>query len=142
MSEQNAVLFANEAFYLAFADRNIKVMESVWAENKSVSCIHPGWQTLLGLQEVMESWSSILSNPDSPDVTCRAQRAAIYGDMAIVTCVEEISSRDQEAEFLTATNVFVKAGSVWVMVHHHAGPVHLDSDFLEEEEDDTPQPIN
>jgi len=141
MSEQNAVLFANEAFYAAFSDRNIKAMERVWAENKSVSCTHPGWQTLLGLEEVMESWGAILCNPNSPYIIFRAQRAAIFGDMAIVTCVEEISSRYQDPDFLTATNVFVKAGSVWTMVHHHAGPVHLESGFLEEE-DDTPQPIN
>ena len=141
MSEQNAVLFANEAFYAAFVERSAEAMDRVWSQSSSVSCTHPGWQTLFGREEVMESWNSILSNPDSPHIVCRAQKVAIYNGMAIVTCVEEISSRDEESEFLSATNVFVKTGSVWTMVHHHAGPVHLDPDAFEEEEEG-PQSIN
>lgn len=141
MSDQDAVLFANEAFYAAFESRSVEDMGRVWSENKPVSCTHPGWQTLYGRQDVMESWNAILSNPESPNIECRAQRVIIYGEIAIVTCVEEIASGDQEPEFLSATNVFVRTGSVWTMVHHHAGPVHLEADLLDEDEY-PPPPIN
>ena len=142
MSNQEAVLFANDAFYAAFAERDIEAMARVWSQNNPISCTHPGWQTLEGHEEVMESWTAILSNPESPLIVCRARRAAIYGDMAIVTCVEEISTQSDEHEFLAATNVFVRSGRVWTMVHHQAGPVHVDPNVFEDDDEDQPQAIN
>jgi len=38
-----AALFANEAFYRAFADRDIDAMDALWARGEPVLCIHPGW---------------------------------------------------------------------------------------------------
>lgn len=133
MSE-NAVLFANTAFYAAFAGRDVDAMEKVWAKDKSVSCTHPGWQPLIGRDEVMASWRSILTGEGAPDITSRAERAVIYGDVALVTCIEEISDGKGNAEYLTATNVFTRAGSIWLMVHHQAGPVNIDPQSLEDEE--------
>ncbi len=40
--ERDAVLFANEAFYRAFVDRDLATMEQVWSRRDSVVCIHPG----------------------------------------------------------------------------------------------------
>jgi len=133
MSEQNAVLFANGAFYAAFASRDAAAMEKVWAKNKSISCTHPGWQPLVGRAEVVASWRSILSNPAAPHIIARAERAMIYGDCAVVTCIEQITDEKGQSEFLTATNVFVRNGHTWAMVHHQAGPVNLDPQSLEEE---------
>ncbi len=138
MFDQNAVLFANDAFYAAFVERDMEAMNRVWSRAESVSCTHPGWQPLEGREEVMESWNAILTNPDSPNIVCRARRTAIYNGMAIVTCIEEIIRRGGDAEFLAATNVFVKTGSVWTMVHHQAGPVHIDPETLEGEEERPP----
>ena len=134
MSEQNAVLFANGAFYAAFSGRDDAAMERVWAKDKPISCTHPGWQPLVGHAEVMSSWKSILGNPTSPELICRGARASIYGDVAIVTCIEELGDDKGESEFLTATKIFVRAGSIWTMVHHQAGPVNIDPQTLEEEE--------
>ncbi len=142
MSEKDAVLFANDAFYAAFAERDQDAMERVWSAEKPISCTHPGWQTLDGHEEVMESWAAILSNPEAPEIFCRARRAAIYGDMAIVTCVEEITTQNDEHEFLAATNVFVRTGRVWTMVHHQAGPVHIDPDSFDDEDEDPAPAIN
>ena len=36
------MLFANEAFYRAFADRDMAAMDGVWAVHAPVACIHPG----------------------------------------------------------------------------------------------------
>ena len=43
MSELDAILFANEAFYHAFADGDSAAMEALWASQTPVCCIHPGW---------------------------------------------------------------------------------------------------
>jgi ketosteroid isomerase-like protein len=133
-SDHNAVLFANSAFYAAFAARDAAAMEKVWAKDKMISCTHPGWQPLVGRAEVTASWRSILGNASAPKISCRAERAVVYGDFAIVTCIEQISDEKGESEFLTATNIFVRTGSLWAMVHHQAGPVNLEPNSLEEEE--------
>lgn len=119
MSDRDAVLFANEAFYMAFAERNMEAMEKSWAESETVTCIHPGWGVLQGHEKVMQSWLSILANPDSPEISCRNATAHVHGAMAVVTCFEEI-----DGNFLIASNIFVKDGSTWRLVHHQAGPTN------------------
>ena len=141
MSDQDAVLFANEAFYAAFADRDIEAMEQLWSKTLPLSCTHPGWQALIGADAVMESWAEILSNVEAPRVACCAQQATIHGDVAVVNCVEELTVRNHEPEYLSATNVFVRVGRVWTMVHHHAGPIHAELEFPDAE-DEAPRSIN
>lgn len=117
MSEHNAVLFANEAFYAAFASRDAAAMEDAWAATAPVSCIHPGWEALHGREEVMASWRSILDGEHAPAIEFRAPRAHIYGGAAVVVCFEEIAG-----DYLIATNVFTREDGRWRMVHHQAAP--------------------
>jgi hypothetical protein len=117
MTERDAVLFANEAFYRAFADRDIDAMEDVWAEDEPVTCIHPGWGLVHGRDKVMQSWLAILGSPQSPAIDCRGARAFVRRDAAHVVCFEEI-----DGNYLIATNYFVRENGRWRMVHHQAGP--------------------
>jgi len=112
--DREAVLFANEAFYAAFATGDLAAMQALWAHEAPVSCIHPGWGAVTDLQGVIESWEGILRSP--PKIRCHAPVVQAYGDMATVLCFEEISGA-----FLLATNIFVRQGGRWLMVHHHAG---------------------
>ena len=116
MSDRDAVLFANEAFYLCFAAGDTDGMEALWAEEAPVTCIHPGWESLSGRKVVMDSWRSIM-NAGAPSIRCREPEVSLYGDAAMVVCYEEM-----ESGFLIATNVFVREGGSWRMVHHQAGP--------------------
>ncbi len=68
MDERNAILFANEAFYRAFADRDGAAMEDAWSRDQRITCIHPGWPPLTGRDEVMQSWLGILGNSEAPDI--------------------------------------------------------------------------
>ena len=115
MSEQAAVLFANEAFYVAFAVCDFPAMDGLWSRRPSVTCIHPGWSALSGRDPVMESWRSILANPNAPRIGCRNAVAHVLGDSAYVVCYEAI-----DGSFLVATNVFVREDRGWKMVHHQA----------------------
>ena len=114
--DQEAVLFANEAFYQAFAARDLAAMDSLWATAQPVACIHPGWGALDGRAAVMASWRDILTNPNAPVITCQQAKAYVHGDTAFVVCFEEIGGN-----FLIATNIFVRRGQVWKMIHHQAG---------------------
>jgi hypothetical protein len=117
MSDRDAVLFANEAFYLAFAERDLDAMDSVWAEGVPVTCIHPGWDAIDDRDEIMQSWRAILVGSSPPDIQCRAPRVSFYGEMASVVCYEEI-----DGGYLIATNLFVREHGRWRMVHHQAAP--------------------
>jgi len=120
MSDTDAVLFANEAFYRAFADRDEEAMDDLWSTTAQVACLHPGWGPLFGRDDVMESWIAIIRNPDSPPLLYHDARAQVHGDTACVICFEEIAGN-----FLVATNVFVREGRVWKIVHHQAGPTSV-----------------
>jgi ketosteroid isomerase-like protein len=117
MSDHEAVLFANEAFYAAFRGRDVEAMVEVWASAAPLTCIHPGWDALDGRDAVIESWEGILGGGNAPDIQCHAARAHIYGVVATVICFEEIDD-----DYLIATNVFVREDGRWKMVHHQAAP--------------------
>jgi len=122
LSDTEALLFANEAFYRAFADRDVKAMAEVWSRAYPVSCLHPGWGPLSDRTEVMASWAAILSAPEAPEISCIGPRARIHRDVGIVVCFERLRQG-----LLVATNMFVREGSLWKMVHHQGGPTSAEA---------------
>lgn len=117
IADREALLFANEAFYQAFSDRDIAALEGLWSTVEPVLCIHPGWPALTGRDEVMATWTRILANPDAPKIECREPRVFLLGDVALVLCYEVI-----DGQALVATNTFRREGRTWKLVHHQAGP--------------------
>jgi ketosteroid isomerase-like protein len=109
------VLEANAAFYRAFAARDADAMERVWAERHPVACIHPGWDVLDGRRQVLGSWRRMFETDGAPEIACSHAEARVVGDAAFVTCHEVI-----EGGRLAATNLFVREGEAWRLVHHQA----------------------
>lgn len=124
---RTAVLFALEAFYRAFQTRDIEAMTEIWSESDPISCVHPGWHPLNGQDEVIDTWSAILDNPETPDVTFFNPEVSVLGDVAVTTCYELI-----DGQYLSVTNVLVLRDGRWLMVHHHAGPVAQPPDDVED----------
>jgi ketosteroid isomerase-like protein len=116
VSDSDAVLAANLAFYRAFAARDIAAMEALWARRAPVACIHPGWPALAGREAVLESWRGILGNPAAPNIACRDEEVLLYGDTALVLCREEL-----DGGTLVASNFFVREDGEWRIAHHQAG---------------------
>ena len=112
------VLFANEAFYLAFANSDFEAMDNLWAREFDVLCTHPGWTVLNGRDVVIESWRAILANGKDNQIECWNPVAHAYDGFALVTCHELI-----DGNALSVTNAFVLENTRWCMVHHHAGPM-------------------
>lgn len=112
------VLEANEAFYRAFRERDAGAMDALWAEAHPVACIHPGWDVLDTRADVVASWRNILEAEGAPEVTCSAAEARVLGEVAFVTCHEVL-----EGGRLAATNLFVREGAAWRLVHHQATPI-------------------
>jgi len=117
VSDTEALLFANETFYRAFADKDMDVMADLWSRDNPVSCLHPGWGPLFDRSEVISSWAAILSAPEAPDIKCVNPKAHLFQDVGKVICFEQL-----EAGLMVATNIFVREGSLWKMVHHQGAP--------------------
>lgn len=114
------VLLANESFYRAFSQGDLRSMSKLWAHLTTVTCFHPGMQALVGREAVMRSWSRLLRRRPEVPLRCLDPRVQLLGDTAIVTCYE---GADQNPAHLAATNVYVRENLEWKMVHHHAGPI-------------------
>lgn len=116
MSDDELVLKANEAFYAAFAQGDFPAMDTIWAKDSPVACIHPGWPPLQDRAKIMQSWQGILSNPPRPPIVALQPQVHLHGDAAIVICWEAIGTIH-----LVATNIFVLEAGVWRMVLHQSG---------------------
>ena len=117
MNALAAIEFANSAFYDAFSSANYDQMSELWAEGEAVFCCHPGWQPLHGREAVLRSWAEIFSNAGAVQVTHSVLAQDKIGEMAIVCCLESVGGYG-----FVATNLFIRAGKIWRMVHHHSGP--------------------
>jgi len=111
------ILFANEAYYTAFASGDVDAMDAIWAQSAPVTCIHPGGPVLEGRDTVLESWVEILISGQTEGFTCRDSKAHVVGDLAWVTCLEVLGDGA-----LAATNIFVRENGTWKMTHHQACP--------------------
>ncbi|MEO8559189.1 MAG: nuclear transport factor 2 family protein [Rhodospirillales bacterium] len=117
-AERHPVLEANQAFYKAFAQRDLATMENIWARRTAIACIHPGWPPIFGRDAVIASWRGILANPAQGAIMCSDERTMINGNTAVVICTESIAG-----SLLVATNVFVHEDNAWRLVHHQGGPM-------------------
>jgi ketosteroid isomerase-like protein len=118
MRDVERVLAANEAFYTAFAARDVPSMEACWSERTPVACIHPGWQPMHGREAVLASWRDIMSSPNSPPIRCVHPVVHVLGSAAVVICTERFPGAE-----LVATNLFVDEDGAWKLIHHQAGGV-------------------
>lgn len=118
--EEAVILEANDAFYSAFRQSDYLAMENVWSRQSTIRCYHPGWPGIVGREEVLDSWYSILVLGDTPDIDVSAPTVIRHGGTAMVFCTEHLGQLS-----LIATNTFVMEDGAWRMVHHQAA--HLPS---------------
>ena len=128
-----AVETCNATFYDAFRRGDWTTMDSkVWGRGDHVRCTHPGMPTVVGEENVRESWKIVFesmegrnggsrntSREQQMDVQCKSVEAYANGNLGIVTC-EEVVMRTST---LTCTNVFEKQEGEWKMIQHHASAV-------------------
>mmetsp|Transcript_16064 Transcript_16064/g.18559 ORF Transcript_16064/g.18559 Transcript_16064/m.18559 type:complete len:562 (+) Transcript_16064:139-1824(+) len=140
-----SVLQVNSAFYRAFKEKDMTLMEQVWSsdnDDTSTQCIHPSQKPLLGTPTVLKSWNTVFKSSDKTSIWMEPTNIhlVIRGCTAILTCDENVYCRrssvkeDQKQSSsiieninkLTATNIFRKVTNKWYMSHHHAS-YHVDS---------------
>ena len=117
MMDDDAILAVNAAYYYAFAAGDFAKMCGIWADEQ-VSCIHPGWPVLIGRQAILESYRSILRNPQQEPVQQHNATPLISGDDGRVFCIEIVGGMA-----LAVTNWFRRIDGAWRLIHHQASPI-------------------
>ena len=116
----------NEQFYKAFENLDVGLMDSIWAHQEYVTCIHPGWSIRVGWPAVRDSWVVIFNNTFSMEFELTELQVQVAADIAWVICTENIASRVGEApqnSRVVATNLFERIGEEWKIIHHHGSPL-------------------
>jgi ketosteroid isomerase-like protein len=119
---------AINSFYIAIDSRSIERMEGIWLREESVCCVHPGWDIVVGWSRVKESWARIFESGPHMKISPADVWVRSYGDIAWVTCTENITVFNEESfesVQTVATNLFVRRDGHWLLIHHHASMVPM-----------------
>jgi uncharacterized protein (TIGR02246 family) len=129
-TDADEVVAVNAELYEAFETGDVDRMERVWDDADDVCCVHPGWPMLRGRSRVLRSWSVIMANTGYIQFFLTAVEASVHGDLAVVTCEENIltavSEPDgsmSESATVVATNLFRRRDGRWRLWMHHGSPV-------------------
>lgn len=116
---------ANERFYRAFESLDMAQMSAIWIQAERAKCVHPGWPLLSGWRSIRRSWEGIFSNTTYMRFVITDVAVHLYGRVAWVTCVENLSDAPEARQMgrMLATNVFEWHEEEWRLVHHHASPI-------------------
>ena len=114
MTPEELLMEANETFYRCMRAGDYHGMAELWARGRDVNCTHPGHDTIIGLEAVLDSWRMILGN-QPPPVWPDDPRPVITGNTAFVLNIERI-----EGSELMASNAFVMEDGEWRMINHQA----------------------
>lgn len=119
------VLAANTQVEQAFSKLDVKAIEATWAQDGSVSIIHPASKApLLGWEAVQKSYADHPVRYKDFSVAMDNPQIAINGNIAWVVGVEKVYAHRANGDVLDisalATNIFEKRSDKWLLVHHHA----------------------
>jgi ketosteroid isomerase-like protein len=123
---EDGVRAANNRFYAAFESLDLAEMEAVWAHDEEVECVHPGWDLLLGWDEVRERWARLFANARRVRIALSSVWVRIEGNVGWVACTEHVTTAFADGfddAMVQATNIFVHGDEGWLLVAHHASPL-------------------
>jgi ketosteroid isomerase-like protein len=126
MKNEELIVAANESFYKAFNARDLDAMKKVWDSHERVTCVHPGWVPLNGLEPIIDSWQGIFKNSGNMDIQVTNISVTTSEGLAWVSCVEKlytIATHGVLASKVYSTNLFQLNEGGWKMIMHHASPL-------------------
>ncbi len=120
---------AEEAFYAAFRELDLDLMQRVWLDSASASCIHPGGGLIQGSSAVLASWAEIFRDSAPPRIEHRLIQASGDERLAVHTVQEHVSSgAGRRQAVILATNIYALGEAGWQMLAHHASLPLVESD--------------
>jgi len=129
-ADRAAVVAVNEEFYRAFEAADLDAMRDLWVDDGETLCVHPGALPVRGTSAINRSWALIMANTPYIQFFLTDVETSVLGDVASVTCTENVLTADDSVEEgaftgakAVATNVFVRTADGWRLWIHHASPV-------------------
>ena len=121
---------AEAAFYEALEKADLEAMMAVWADDEEIVCVHPGGVRLSGVAEVRESWRQIFAGGQTLRFRLLHQQSLNGMTLAVHSVYEQISIAGgaRASNPVIATNIYMRTGSGWRMVVHHASPTPASPD--------------
>jgi ketosteroid isomerase-like protein len=123
---EEAVRDANNRFYVAFESLDMNAMEAVWAHDDAVQCVQPGWDLLLGWDEVRDRWARIFAGARRVRIALSSVWVRVEGEVAWVACMARITTAFTDGfdeATVQATNIFIRQNGEWLLASHHASPL-------------------
>ena len=125
-SPEVALRSANTKFYAAFESLDLAEMEAVWSHDDSVTCVHPGWDLLLGWDEVRERWARLFAHAKRVRIALSGVWVRVEGDVGWVSCTQHVTTAFADGfddAMVQTTNIFLRRDEQWLLVVHHASPL-------------------
>lgn len=125
------------AFYEAFEAANLEAMMELWADDETITCVHPGGKRLVGLDEIRESWQQIFQSSMRLRFRITERRSLTDESIAVHSVEEEIEISGQEGvrAIVATTNIYVLTDAGWRIWMHHASNTSGDDEEAEEPEE-------
>lgn len=124
------VVTLNAVFYEAFETGDLDTMQDLWLDDPETLCVHPGALPVRGTPAINRSWALIMANTPYIQFFLTDVDVTVTGDVAVVTCTENILTADQGAAAgafaggkAQALNVFTRSTDGWRLWIHQAAPV-------------------
>ena len=119
------VLAANTQVEQAFSKLDVKAIEATWAQDGSVSVIHPSSKVpVLGWEAVQKSYADHPVRYKDFSVVMDNPQVTVNGNVAWVVGIEKVYAHRANGDVLDisalTTNIFEKRSGKWLLVHHHA----------------------
>ena len=124
-ADMNAIKAANSAYYAALSAGDISAMDPVWAKDEQTSNIFSAAkQPSFGPSAIKADYTGLFAKRQGEvSVVMTNPSVRQQGDQALVVGIEAGRAKSPNGDlaefFPVATNVFVKRGVQWLMVHHH-----------------------
>ncbi len=115
---------AEDAFYHAFSATDLEAMMAVWADDDTVTCVHPGGPRLDGRPAIRRSWQLIFEGAAGVRFVVADAHYMHDAELAVHLVHEHIQVQHAAGPQppVIATNIYRLTKHGWRMVLHHASP--------------------
>ncbi|MBK6685528.1 MAG: nuclear transport factor 2 family protein [Deltaproteobacteria bacterium] len=138
--ELSRVEEANLSFYEAFSARDIERMSRIWSKSPHARCVHPGWELVVGWNDIRQSWVEIFRTVSEIDFQLEDVHVEVAGRTAWVNLIAYVHITTDDGEDFDAavvtTNIYEQLEGQWVLVLHHSSNFADDDGEDEEEEEE------
>lgn len=132
VEDRAAVEAAHRALHAAWEANDPAALCALWHESDDICCGYPGNEPAVGREGVYDHVHGALRAAPGLQFFFSHIAVSVWGDVARLTCVENMVTADsfaadaeQGSAFakLAVTSIFICSDSGWKLRHHHTSPI-------------------